>query len=45
MTLPVGKIKGLEPQSAQKKAKKKQRDKPRYVAKKDRMKSEESDDG
>ncbi|MCL4146433.1 UNVERIFIED_CONTAM: hypothetical protein GTU68_045472 [Idotea baltica] len=43
--LPISNIKGLEPQSTQKKAKKKQRDKPRYIAKKDRVKTEQSQDG
>ena len=38
--LPIGKIKGLEPQSAKKKTKNKNSDKPRYIAKKDRLKAE-----
>jgi len=41
--LPVAKLKGLEPKSAKKAAKKnKNADKPRYVAKKDRSQQEES---
>ncbi len=36
-SLPIAKIKGLEPNTKKKKAKKKDRNKPRYIAKKDRI--------
>lgn len=38
--LPLRKIKGLEPKSSKKKGKKNKSDKPRYIAKKDRLKAE-----
>lgn len=42
--LPISKIKGLETKSAKKKSKNKNIDKPRYIAKKDRLKADQTPD-
>jgi ATP-dependent RNA helicase SrmB len=44
MAMPIVKRKGFQPGSAKKKAKKKKSDKPRYIAKKDRLKTEQPTD-